>query len=272
MMAEEEWDDFEFAGYGLVINGKWYPPVYGGDDDGGGGSGSDGGDDSSGDDDSGDDDGEGPERDRDESPEDATANIDTTLSSADILARGRQLAIAGVPLQLANLLTALETLRARARGSTAEIFPAINHQLNDLREQYSAASRAISRRLGAAGGGQTKRAKQQLLGQTARQYGGLINAAQEQAYGQLINTLGGIQPFLSGAAREPSVSTAPGSPFNPAQLGSGIAGVISLAQQFGGNQNIAPFSNTLPGGTGSGINPWTNDLIISNNGMLGGGV
>lgn len=225
-------DHFEYAGDGLWIDGRWCPPVHGGQD----------GDEDIGGDAVGEaepdaeDVGEGGEGGTGGSS-DAVFDTDATssrpLSSQDILTRGRALAVQGVPFQLASLFAALDQLRARARGSTAAIFPVVSRQLNDLRSQYSAASSALARRLGAAGGGQTQRGRQQLLGRTARQVGDLLSSTQQQGATGLINVLGSFQPLLSQSAREPSVQTGQASPFNFQAAGAGIQGLISLAQQLG---------------------------------------
>lgn len=159
------------------------------------------------------------------------------LTSEQILEQGRALALSGVPLQLSNLLNTLAQLRARAQGSTAEIFPAISRQLNDLRTQYSDASAALARRLGASGGGQVERGRQRLLGQATTRFARTAGQAQQEGFAGLLNVLSGIQPFLSGAARPPNVSVAT-SPFNTGQAGEGIAGLISLAQRLQPNPGI----------------------------------
>lgn len=149
------------------------------------------------------------------------------LSSEDMLARGRALGLASVPLQVSNLFDSLAQLRARASGSTAEIFPAIIGQLSQLRHQYSGASAAIAKRLGFAGGGQTTREQGKALGTATTQYGGLITGDQQTSFANLINTLSGLKPGLSGEARDPNVSTS--SSFKPADLSMQGAGLASLA-------------------------------------------
>lgn len=162
-----------------------------------------------------------------------------TISSEDVLTRGRALALEGVPLQVSNLFEALAQLRARATGSTAEIFPAIITQLSQLRSQYAGASQAIARRLGFAGGGQVEREQGKALATAAGQYGGLIAGSQEKSFAALINRLSALQPALSGVARPPSVSTKE-VPQDFALQGAGIAGMISAArniQNFYNNRN-----------------------------------
>lgn len=160
------------------------------------------------------------------------------LSSEDILTAGRALAVKGVPLQIGSLFDALNKLRARARGSTAEIFSDITPQLGALRSQYAGASEAIARRLGYAGGGQVKRAQQGELTKAARQYGGLITQAQQGSFSQLLNTLGGFQPALSGAARPPQVSTR-NLPTDLRSVGASLAGFGSAARTFNNSFNVS---------------------------------
>ena len=163
------------------------------------------------------------------------------LSSEDILKRGRELALMGVPLQISNLFESLAQLRARATGSTAEIFPAIISQLSQLREQYSGASRAIARRLGFAGGGQVKREQGKALAGAARQYGGLIAGDQQTSFANLINILSGMKPALSGEARSPNVSTRE-MPVDFSQQGAGIASMVSAARRLENFYNNRPKS------------------------------
>lgn len=153
------------------------------------------------------------------------------LSSEEILQRGRDLALKGLPLQVSNLLATLGTLRARAAGSSAEILPQIIGQLSDLRSQYSGASQAIARRLGFAGGGQTEREQGRALGQATGQYGRLFTGAQSSALSNLLNTLSGLQPALSGAARPPSVSTRE-APVDTSGYGAGFANIINTARRI----------------------------------------
>jgi hypothetical protein len=157
--------------------------------------------------------------------------------STDILQRGRTLAQQTVPLQVSNLLDALGQLRARAAGSTAEIFPDIMGQLGQLRAQYSGASQALARRLGYAGGGQTERDQGRALAQATQQYGSLITQQQQAGFAQLLNTLGGLQPQLSGAARAPSVTTrtpgdVEGGTINPALYGKALASLVGTGRQI----------------------------------------
>lgn len=158
-----------------------------------------------------------------------TAGVQDTQ---EVLRRGRELGQAGVPLQVSNLLSSVAQLRARAAGSTAEIFPDVIDRLQDLRTQYAGASQAISRRLGFAGGGQVERAKGQLLGQAAEQYGGLLEKQQKAAMANLIQTLGGLQPSLSGAARAPSVSIRTGPNTDAPLFGAGLASLVNTGQNL----------------------------------------
>ena len=182
-----------------------------------------------------------------------TSPANALLSSEDILKRGRELALLGVPLQVSNLFEALAQLRARASGSTAEIFPAIIGQLSQLREQYSGASQAIARRLGFAGGGQVKREQGKALAGAARQYGGLITGDQQTSFANLINTLSGLQPALSGGARFPRVSTQ-NRPIDFSAQGAGIASIVSAARRL---QNFYDSQGgvTTTGLANSGIRP-----------------
>lgn len=176
-------------------------------------------------------------------------NIDTgnsLLSSEDILGRGRELALAGVPLQVGSLFEALAQLRARAAGSTAEIFPSIIGQLSQLRGQYAGASQAIARRLGFAGGGQVQREQGKALGTAASTYGGLITGVQQTSFANLINSLSGLKPALSGDARDPNVSTA-GRPTDFSLQGAGIASMIDTARK------IQNFYSNQPGVTTTGL-------------------
>ena len=165
-------------------------------------------------------------------------NTGGLLSSEDILKRGRELALQGVPLQISNLFEALAQLRARAAGSTAEILPSIIGQLSQMRAQYSGASQAIARRLGFAGGGQTEREQGKALAGATRQYGGLITGQQQTSFAALIKQLSELQPSLSAAARPPSTSTSAsestqeGQPMNFGQWGQAIAAAVSTARQL----------------------------------------
>ena len=169
------------------------------------------------------------------------------VSSEDILKRGRELALGGVPLQVSGLLEALAQLRARASGSTADIFPSIIGQLSALRTQYAGASEAIAKRLGYAGGGQVKREQTQALAGAAQQYGGLIAGNQTASFANLINTLSGFQPALSAGARAPQVSIQPGPPVNFGAQGAGLASIIGAAKQ------IQSFYNNQGGVTTTGL-------------------
>lgn len=150
-------------------------------------------------------------------------------SSEAILQQGRGLALSGVPLQLGSLLEALAELRAKSTGSTATIFPQITTQIDDLRKQYAQASRALARRLGAAGGGFRQRNQTQLLSQASRQYGNLLAGQQQEGFAGLLNTLGNLQPFLGASARASQVSTQPGRPVNPAVSGAAAADLAEVA-------------------------------------------
>jgi hypothetical protein len=177
--------------------------------------------------------------------------------SAEILREGRQLAQQGVPLQVSSLLSAVQQLRARAAGSTAEILPDIVGQLSQLRAQYAGASQAIARRLGYAGGGQTERQQAGTLGQAVRQYGGAITQQQQAGMASLINLLGGIQPQIAGAARPPSVSTrdpgeTPGANFQPSIYGRALQNLLSTGRVIydyyqGPRADAANAANTIAG-------------------------
>lgn len=173
-------------------------------------------------------------------PSDALNDPAALISNEDVLKRGRELAIAGVPLQVGSLFDALNRLRAQAKGSTAEIFPQVLGQLSTLRKTYSDASSAISRRLGYAGGGQVTRGRQAALGSAAGQYGSLITQGQQAAFANLLNNLGGFQPALSGAARAPNLSTTTKAP-DLTNVGTGLAGFTSASKLFGsaGSANTA---------------------------------
>jgi hypothetical protein len=168
------------------------------------------------------------------------------ISNEDVLKRGRELAIAGVPLQVGNLFDAINRLRAQAKGSTAEIFPQVLGQLSTIRGTLADASSAISRRLGYAGGGQTVRGRQVALGQAANQYGNLISQGQQSAFSNLIKNLGGLQPVLSGAARPPntSVSTKPADFTN---VGRSLAGFGSAYNAFAANLDANNAASTIAG-------------------------
>lgn len=172
---------------------------------------------------------------------DIASNLDdpaALLSSEDILKAGRGLAIKGIPLQVGNLFTTLNKLRARASGSTAEIFSDLTPQLNALRTQYAGASEAIARRLGFAGGGQVKKGQQAELGKVAGQYGRLITQSQTGAFSNLLNTLGGFQPTLSGAARAPNVNTR-NLPTDLSRVGASLAGFGSAARALNNRFNVS---------------------------------
>ena len=154
-----------------------------------------------------------------------------------ILTAGRELAQQGIPLQVSNYLDALGKLRARSKGSTAELLPSLQGSLTDLRTQYGDASSALSRKLGYAGGGQVQRGKAQLLSQATKQYAGMIGKGQQTAFGGLINAEGGFQPSLSNAARPPSVSTGTGSSIKTGQVdtslyGTSAASLMSMADSL----------------------------------------
>ncbi len=193
------------------------------------------------------------------------SNTDTgnaLLTSEDILKHGRELALMGVPLQISNLFESLAQLKARASGSTAEIFPAIIGQLSQLREEYSGASQAIARRLGFAGGGQVQREQGKALGTAARQYGGMITKDQETSFANLINTLSGLKPALSGAARDPDVSVS-SRPTDFSEQGTGIASMVSAARKIEDFYNNRP----IPVGT----QPYPNLPATSEETLFGAG-
>jgi hypothetical protein len=178
------------------------------------------------------------------------------LSSEDILQRGRELALQGLPLQVSNLLAALGTLRARAAGSSAEILPQIIGQLGQLRSQYVGASQALARRLGFAGGGQVEREQGRTLAQATTQYGGLFSGAQSAALSNLINTLGGLQPQLSGAAAPPRVSTSTAGG-DLSLYGAGLANIVAMARRIQNRPIAQPeiFANPREFGTSFGFGP-----------------
>jgi hypothetical protein len=171
------------------------------------------------------------------------------LSSEDMLAQGRQLAVSAAPFQTEALLSALNQLRSRAAGSTSSIFPSIIGQLGDLRSTYAAASRAISRKLGFAGGGQTEREKGNLLARAGGQYGSMLQGAQQEGFSGLLNTQGNVQPYLSGSARPPMTSTATRTnPFaaNAAGQLAGTALPGQISTIYGAfNQPRQPFAGGL---------------------------
>jgi len=139
--------------------------------------------------------------------DDTSTSEPSPVSSDDILAQGRELAVSGQPLQTEGMLASLNQLRARASGSTASAFPALIGNLSNLRSTYAAASQAISRKLGFAGGGQTERDRGSLLARAGGQYGSMLQGAQTEGLSGLLNTEGATQPFLSGSARPPQTST-----------------------------------------------------------------
>lgn len=201
--------------------------------------------------------GGGDENSSSELPALPSANLDTgnaLISSEDVLTQGRKLVLQGVPLQVSSLYDALAKLRATAAGSTAEIFPQIIGQVSALRNQYSSASQAVARRLGYAGGGQTTRARQGLLANAGRQYGGLIEGQQQAGFANLVNALSAEQPALSGAARPPSTGVST-KPQDFSLQGAGLAGLISTAQALqnahGGGVNPAGAPQLQPGTAGS---------------------
>ncbi len=159
------------------------------------------------------------------------------LATADILKQGGDIAQSTIPFNVAGFLNALNTLRARAQGSTAELMPDIIGQLSDLRGQYAESSRAVSRRLGFSGGGQVERERGRLLGTASRQYANLLAGQQQSALAGQENLLGGFQPLLSGAAAPPSVST---------------------EERFGGNQQLR--SGAIFGQSASAIAQLVQDL------------
>ena len=180
-------------------------------------------------------------------PESGTTGSGATLSSADVLAQGRNLGLAGVPLATGGSLEAVNALRAKATGSSAEILPSIIENLGALRKQYSGASQAVARKLGYAGGGQTEREKQKLLGSATKQYAGLIQGGQQQGVAGLNQVESGFAPLVSGVAKAPSsgIST---SPFDSGALAEGLGslftGVPDLIKAgkslFGGNSTSSP--------------------------------
>jgi hypothetical protein len=173
-----------------------------------------------------------------------------------MLYQGRTLATNAAPFQVEGLLSALNQLRSRAAGSTASNFPAIISQLSDLRSTYGAASRAISRKLGFAGGGQVEREKSSLLARAGGQYGSLLQGAQAEGFSGLMNTQGAVQPFLSGSARPPVTSTAQRTnPFaaNAAGILAGQALPGQISTIYGAAKNAFtsdPYAETK---TGAGL-------------------
>ncbi len=153
-------------------------------------------------------------------------NPGNALSTADILAQGRNLAEAGVPLAVGGVLESVNALRAKSVGSSAEILPSIVENLAQLRSQYGDASKAVARKLGYAGGGQVTRERQKLLGTATRQYAGLIQNAQQQGVAGLNQVEGGFAPLVSGVAREPSRSQAT-SPFDASGTAEGIGSLLA---------------------------------------------
>ncbi len=182
-----------------------------------------------------------------------TGDLKNDPNSAAILQEGRNLAVAGVPLQVSGVLEALAALRAKASGSAAEILPSIIDRLSALRGQYSGASQAIARKLGYAGGGQTEREQGKALAGATRQYGGLIQGEQQAGLAGMYKTLGGFSPLVSGVAREPSRSLST-SPFatNAEGLGSLLAGTPGLITQAG-----KLFGGSGTGGGGGGGDTYT---------------
>lgn len=178
---------------------------------------------------------------------DQNADQNPLLSSEDLLTKGRELAIGGVPLQLGGLLEALAQLRARAAGSPAAILPSVIGQLSDLRGQYANASQAISRRLGFSGGGQNTLGRQRLLTQAGSQYANLFGQQQQQGFSGLLNTEGAIQPALSGAARPPSTGVRT-SPFDASLVGTAAFNIGKLAQRL-----FAPGPTTTGLSSGSAV-------------------
>jgi hypothetical protein len=156
------------------------------------------------------------------------------LSSADILAQGRNLALQGVPLAVGGVLESVNALQAKANGSAAEILPSVIENLGQLRGQYAGASQAIGRKLGYGGGGQTLRAQQANLAGATRQYAGLIQNAQQQGVAGLNQVEGGFAPLVSGVAREPSKSQST-SPFdtNAAAIGGLAASLPGVVKNIG---------------------------------------
>jgi len=167
-------------------------------------------------------------------PNPATAPPDL-FSNQDLLTQGRNLATSSIPLQLGGLFEALAALRSKAAGSPSTILPGVISQLGGLRNTYAQASQALARRLGPSGGGQLQRGQQGLLTQATRQYAGLLGTGQQEGFTGLLNTTGGLQPTLSGAARPPNIGERQ-SPFDPAvaQLqGQGLASMLNLAATLG---------------------------------------
>lgn len=185
----------------------------------------------------------------------------------------RQPGLSSIPVQEARLGAAINQLLPVIQGSPLAVREAAAPQINQIRGNLQSAFDTISRRLGRFGGGQIERERGRALGGAAGQLQNVFAAQPAAATQQLIQTLSGFNPFL--LAQPPLQTSSQAIPPDFGQLGQSLAALIDTAGAlFAPTPGLGPtpFSNTLPGGTGSGINPATGQLIIGSTGTLGGGV
>lgn len=138
----------------------------------------------------------------------------------------------------------LQRQRELAAGSPQALLQQFGAQVSRMREQLGNAFEAVSRRMGPQGGGQIKEAGAQALAGAARGMQGQLAVGQQQGIANLHAALS-LVPAQAASIPTKFEQT---QPFNAAQLGEALAGVVSTAYdafgggQGGGYQNYSTFS------------------------------
>ena len=238
---------FEYAADGLIINGLWYPPVYGGQDD----------DD---DDDSGDEIISASADDDDELLPITSAPVGgltpaqqlledvrsgktqvSSLGPEQIESMFRALGLDTTAINQARLGEAITGLTPQIQGSPIEIREALLPQIGQIRQSLQTAFDTISQRLGRFGGGQIQRERGRALGGAGQELQNIFARQPAIATQQLLQTLGGFSPFL--LSQPPLQTVSADIPPDLEKLGEGIIGLSGKIKDLFGNSGGININN-----------------------------
>lgn len=177
-------------------------------------------------------------------PEGLTRRRDYAGEQTRELARG--LAAQGIPYRAGLIREALAKQTALQAGSQTELYQTLRPQLSALQGRLDDAFKAIDRRLGPSGGGVARRARTQVLSQTAQDIQQLLQQALRAGFGGVLETVSGTRPGITANLAPIGQSSASGSFGN---LGGLAASTIDLAKRlFPGQQGVSPDTNQLSQG------------------------
>jgi len=151
------------------------------------------------------------------------------LSGEGIMALLRQLALATVPTQEAQITEGINRAAARASGSIPAITETLLPQIANLRRSLNAAFESVSRRLGPRGGGQVKAGEGAVLNDFGQALQSLLMQGTLQGQAGQFGFLSSIRPALQ--AQIPPL-TSQSTPFDTDVTGAALGKIIPFAQRL----------------------------------------